>query len=230
MSINVAIQNHTGRIAVRHLDPVTREEITVASGTVSIYRGTSKIVDGDSVSVSGSKPYYETTWAEATYPLGTYRAEWILVDGSATQRMEDTFFEVVKRAFRCPIGISDFKDRYPFLENLVQASVGTTLDDYLQSAWEEIELHLYGKLERYPGNVFHPEQFRKAAEFWCVSDAYRNIARATGSEDESKADHFRERAMGALQSALAYARFDKDDDNIAEDGESGILSTIRVGR
>lgn len=230
MSISVAIQDHTSRIYLRHVDPDTREEIAVASGTVSIYRGNNKLVDAASVTVSGSRVYYEATWSESTWPLDSYRAEWSLVDTSAppVTRVVESFFEVVVRHFRCPVGASDFSSRYPYLTQLFPS--GTTLADFLDSAWEEIELTLYGKLERYPGNVFHPEQFAKAAEYWCVADAYRAISRGSGTEDEQKANHYRERAMQALTSAQAFVRADTNDDNVADASEVSTLSSIRVVR
>ena len=53
--IPVAIQDRTSTLQIRHVDPDTGAEITLASGTITIYDdGSSEIVPATAVTVSGS--------------------------------------------------------------------------------------------------------------------------------------------------------------------------------
>ncbi len=225
MSITVVIQDRADKLSIRHIDPDTKAEIVVVSGSVTIYKGTTAVVTGAAVvDVSTSKPGYSRTWEKSTFPIGRYHAEWSLVDGSAVTRVLDQYFEVVKRAFRCPIGESDFQTKYPSLKAIVEAN-GSTLSEYLEAAWDAIESDLYGRTSRYPGHIFYPEQFDRAAEYWCVSDAYQAITRQSGSEDDMKAKQYRKMATQAFDTARAFVRLDLDDDNVPDDNETSILTS-----
>lgn len=222
MSLTVVVQAQTDRLYIRHLNPDTLAEITVSSGTISIYTGTTALVSSAAVSgTGGSNPYYERTWDTATFPLGKYRAEWALTDGSAVTRTEIHFFEVVKKPFRCPVGESDFISRYPYLQN--QLPSGTTVASFLSTAWDEITDRLYARLGCYPGNVPYVETLKRVAEYWTVADIYRNIARGEDSDmEQSKV--FRKMAEDCLETALSFMHVDADDDNVVTDSEASTWS------
>jgi len=60
--IPVAIQDRTSTLQIRHVDPDTGAEITLASGTITIYDdGSSEIVPATAVTVSGSLASYSRT-------------------------------------------------------------------------------------------------------------------------------------------------------------------------
>lgn len=239
MSITAVIQGRADTLYVRHINPLTKAEITVSSGTVTISREGSTAVSGAAVTETGdSLPGYARTWDSSTFPIGRYHAQWTLNDGS-TNRIVDQYFEVVLRRFECPIGKSDFEAKYPFLEE--QLPTGTTVATYLEAAWDEIELLLYGRLSQlryrineretyYPGNVFFTDVFRQAAEYWTVSDIYRAIAREEGSEDDVKAKHYEKRAKDAIEAAMVHMFVDTDDDNVPDDQEAYMFSSGRLIR
>ena len=121
------------------------------------------------------------------------------------------------RRFRRPIGDSDFATKFPYLSALLPT--GATLAMYLNTAWGEIEATLYGRLGRYPGNLLYPEQLRFALEHATLADIYQAISIGPGTEDDHRAQTFRERATEALDTALSFVREDTDEDKSAESGE-----------
>ena len=220
--IPVAIQDRTSTLQIRHVDPDTGAEITLASGTITIYDdGSSEIVPATAVTVSGSLASYSRTWPEASFELGRYRAVCSLVDGSAVTRLEDFYFEVVLRRFRRPISESDFASRYPYLTNLLPS--GATLAAYLDGAWTELGNILYARLGEYPGNLLYPEQLASACELLTVSHIHRAIMMAVGTEDELKATQYRELAFQALDTALSFVRLNRDDDRNPDPREYGVF-------
>ena len=229
MSITVVVRDRTEALSFRHLDPTDKTEVTIASGTVTIYKDGATVVSAAVVTNTGtSLAQYSTTWSAATFPIGRYRAEWTLVDGSAVTRVQDQEFEVSLRRFTCPIGKSDFEAKYPLLEE--RLPTGTTFATYLEAAWDYIELQLYGRRQQYPGNIFFTDIFRQTAEYWTLADIYEALVRKPGTEDEYKATLYRKRALEAFESAVAFVRADTNDDNIAGDNEYEILSSGRLRR
>lgn len=223
MSIAVVVQDQTDKLSIRHLNPDTKEEITVSSGTVDIKQGSSTIVSAAAViDTSTSKPGYSRTWDTATFPLGRYYAEWSLSDGSTT-RVDFQWFEVVKKPFRCPVGVSDFMGKYPYLS--AQYPSGTTADDFLNDAWDEITDRLYTRLRCYPGNVPYVETLDRCIEFWTVADMYQALSRGEDTQDSDQAKVYRQKAEDALQTALGFMFVDEDDDNDIADSEANTFSS-----
>jgi len=221
--IPVAIQDRTSRISIRAIHPSTGSETTLASATLVIYsEGGSVVLSSTAATLSGSEAYYETTWPNGTYALGRYRVEWTLAD-AVDSWVDDSYFEVVLKRFRRPIGESDFTARYPYLASLIPS--GSSMAGYLDSAWDEIGNLLYARLGQYPGNVFYPEQLGTCLEFLTISTIHRAIMMAPGTEDELKSTEYRELAMDALDTAMSFMRANTDEDRNPDDDEWGSFST-----
>lgn len=233
--IPIVVQGRVDRLTLRHVDPNDGTELSPTSGTITIYNsGGTAIVTAAAVTASGSKPYYSRTWDAATFPISErykssarYRAEWTLVTGSTT-RVEDSYFEVVLRRFRRPIGETDFASRYPYLANLIPS--GATMGGYLESAWNEIGNILYSRLGRYPGDVFYPEQLSHVLEQLAVSHIHRAIMIGSGLEDDIKSRQYRDLAMSALETALSFIRIGKDDDKNADEDEFMVINNGELVR
>jgi len=229
MAIAIVVQGQADKLSIRHLNPDTKAEITVSSGTVDIKQGSNTIVSSAAViDVPSSLPSYSRTWDEATFPLGRYWSEWTLLDTLGGSRVDAKFFEVVIRPFRCPVGASDFIGKYPYLS--AQYPSGTTVDNFLDAAWEDITDRLYARLQTYPGNVPYVEVLNRCAEFWTVADMYQALSRGEDTQDSDQAEIYRKKAEDCLQTALGYMFVDENEDSDIADSEAGTYSSGELRR
>lgn len=228
----VVVRDTTDSLLQRAIHPHTGAELTLTSATVSIYNesGTA-LVTAAACTVSGSKATYQQSWPAATYPTSRppryYRAEWSLVSGGTTYP-QTSYFEVVSRRFRRPLGETDFATKYPYLSTIIPT--GATLASYLTAAWDRIGSRLFARLGVYPGHLFYPEQLAEALEFFAVADIHRSIILTPGSEDAEKARLYQEMGEQALERAIALARVHESDDKSNSANHYGVFNSIPITR
>ena len=231
------------------------------TNTVAIYDTSGNVlVSAVAVtSTSGAEATYTRTWDDATFNrLRGYKARWALSDGTTTYN-RTTFFEVIRRLFRSQLNDSELTGKHPYIANRLPAGA-TDFSSFRMSAWEDITTWLEkripeirtGYLRRspknydakhlsswlyaessYPGNLFNPEDFYRTHELLTLSEFYGAVSfdASALSEDESKSEKYRIRALEAFDVACQKIAFDWDDDGImADDEREADLSSIRIRR
>jgi hypothetical protein len=218
-SYQVVVQGETDAISVRLLDPSTGSDRTLTSGTVTIYGvGGDEKVASTPATTSGAVASYSHAFTEANgfqRDLG-YRAVWALVVGAVTYRRE-TYFQVARRRFVSQLTDADMTSAHPYLS----AQLSGGMASHRTKAWAEIERRVFGKVRRYPGNVFHPERFFEAHEWLTLANAFFALSFDANptSEDWAKYNEARKRGLEALDSAMSILDFDSDDDGILDTRE-----------
>lgn len=230
--IPVVVRDTTDTLYQRAIHPHTGVELVLDSATVSIYSESGTLlVSAGACTVSGSQASRSQTWPEATYPITRpsryYRAEWAMVSGGVTYP-QTSYFEVMSRRFRRPVGETDFAAKYPYLATIIPT--GATLAQYLTAAWDRIGSWLYARLGAYPGQLFYPEQLSECLELYALADIHRSIMLTPGSEDAEKARLYQDLAQQALDRAISMARVHETDDKDSALSHYGVFSNTPIVR
>jgi len=242
----VVVQGQSDSLLLRLLDPITQAAITLSgTHTITIYSpGGAELVAATStgITTSGHTATYTRTWTTATFPRsyqyssdqrsGTreyYRARWSL---NTAAYLRDTYFEVVRRRFASQLTDTDFTARHPYLTAQLP-STESDFSAYRARAWDRITQLVEQKTGRHAGDLFLPETFSRAHEYWTLSDFFLNNSfdGAALSEDVYKHEQFERLGQGAFEAAMSRQLIDTDDDGIVEaPTEEQHLSGIRVFR
>lgn len=208
----VVVQGETDTLSIRLQDPSSGSDRTLTSGTIRILGvGGDEKVAPTAATVSGAVATYAHAFTEANgfvRDIG-YRAVWALVSSAVTYHRE-TFFQVARRRFVSQLTDADMTAAHPYLS----AQLSGGMAAHRLKAWAEIERRAYGKVRRYPGNIFFPERFLEAHEWLTLASAFFALSfdGNVGSEDWAKYNEARKRGLDALNAALEIVDFDDNDD------------------
>ena len=188
--------------------------VAPSSGTVSVYNGSTVVVDAVAVTVAASIAEY-TVPAQTSSPSDGWRVEWSLVLSGNTHRFRNSA-ALVRRRLYAPCSQVDLFDRVRALDPSGANPITTlTLADfstYLEDAWVQIENKLQSVGSR-PNLIMEPWALREVHLTLTLHLIYANLATRLGDEYREAARDYRE----AYQDAWSELRFEYDSD---EDGSS----------
>lgn len=215
-------------------------EITISgTPTIVVYAsGGTELVPSTSATGSGSTLSYSRSWASATFSRDHgYKAVWTFSDGSTTYTRTQ-YFSVVRRRFRSTLTDADLTSLHQYLSNQNQQ---VDLSIFRKEAWEEIETMCRvrirtardkrrsntrsaaqatgQRIDDYPGNFFHPEDFRQAHLLLTAAWFFEHSAFGDLDTNTSKGEHFRSRGLGAFELSASKMAFDRDDDGLMDSWE-----------
>ncbi len=246
-------QGTTDALTFRLIDD-DQTEVTL-SGTQQVQilsRYGSEVVAQTSTGVtgSGSVVTYSRTWTATTFSRDHgWRAVWTLTDGS-TSYTRTQYFSIVRRAFRSQLTDADITSLHPYITTQNQQA---NLSLYRLEAWEEIQEILRTRIptpsytrsgvtratedsidrqiDDYPGNFFHPENFRQTHLLLTLAWFFEHNNFGRADENAERAALYRKRGMSALDLAASRIEFDRDDDALLDTFEEDYaLNSISIER